>query len=79
MFRNAAQSSIGSHMPAKSPELKHTIKLIRELTTEIDELVYAGMSPSTDQSEQLDICYAYMEKRGSKYLRYALYNTTKYV
>ena len=79
MFRNAAQSSIGSHMPAKSPELKHTIKLIRELTTEIDELVYAGMSPSTYQSEQLDNCYAYMEKRGSKYLRYALYNTTKYV
>ena len=24
-------------------------------------------------------CYAHMEKRGSRYLRYALYNATKYV
>ena len=38
MFRDAARSSIGSHMPAKSLELKHTIKLIRELTIEIDEI-----------------------------------------
>ena len=27
-----------SVMPAKSLELKHTIKLIRELTSEIDEI-----------------------------------------
>ena len=37
-------------------------------------LAYAGMSPSTYQSGQLK-----MEKRGSRYLRYALYNATKYV
>ena len=124
-FREAARNSIGSHMPAKSLELKHTIKLIRELDAEIAEieneikiimdeinspivtipginyrmgamiiaeigdfsrfdspdkiLAYAGMSPSTYQSGQLDNCYAHMEKRGSKYLRYALYNATKYV
>ena len=34
-FREAARSSIGSHMPAKSLELKHAIKLIQELTIEI--------------------------------------------
>ena len=114
MFREAARSSIGSHMAAKSLELKHTIKLIQELTIEIDEietvikrimdeeiqspiltipgisyrmgansadkiLAYAGMSPSTYQSGQLDNCYSHMEKRGSRYLRYALYNATKYV
>ncbi|MBQ9123400.1 MAG: IS110 family transposase [Lachnospiraceae bacterium] len=125
LFREAARSSIGSHMPAKSLELKHTIKLIRELDAEINEieneikiiineinppiltipgisyrmgamilaeigdfnrfdspdkiLAYAGMSPSTYQSGQLDNCYAHMEKRGSRYLRYALYNATKYV
>ena len=126
MFRDVARSSIGSHMPTKSLELKHTIKLIQELTVEIDEieaaikrimdeqiqspiltipgisyrmgamiiaeigdfsrfdsadkiLAYAGMSPSTYQSGQLDNCYSHMEKRGSRYLRYALYNATKYV
>ena len=125
MFRDAARNSIGSDMPAKSLELKHTIKLIQELSSEIDEiefeikaimdeinspiltipgisynmgamiiaeigdfhrfdsadkiLAYAGMSPSTYQSGQLDNCYSHMEKRGSRYLRYALYNATKYV
>lgn len=125
MFREAARNSIGSNMPAKSLELKHTIRLIHELTSEIDEieaeiksimdeinspilsipgisynmgamiiaeigdfnrfdsadkiLAYAGMSPSTYQSGQLDNCYSHMEKRGSRYLRYALYNATKYV
>lgn len=126
IFRETAKTSIGSVMPAKSLELKHTIKLIQELTIEIDEieaeikrimdeeidspiltipgisyrmgamiiaeigdfsrfdsadriLAYAGMSPSTYQSGQLDNCYAHMEKRGSRYLRYALYNSTKYV
>lgn len=124
-FRETAKSSISSHMPAKSLELKHTIKLIQELTTEIDEveaaikrimdeelqspiltipgisyrmgamiiaeigdfsrfdsadkiLAYAGMSPSTYQSGQLDNCYSHMGKRGSRYLRYILYNATKY-
>ena len=37
-IRDAARVSIGSVMPAKSLELKHTIKLIRELTYEIDEI-----------------------------------------
>ena len=124
-FREAARTSIGSNMPAKSLELKHTIKLIQELTSEIDEikneikiimdeinspilsipginyrmgamiiaeigdfsrfdspdkiLAYAGYSPSTYQSGQLDGAYSHMEKRGSKYLRYALYNAAKYV
>ena len=126
LFRETAKTSIGSRMPAKSLELKHTIRLIKELTLEIDEieaqikqimdteihspiltipgisyrmgamiiaeigdfscfdsadkiLAYAGMSPSTYQSGQLDNCYSHMEKRGSRYLRYALYNATKYV
>ena len=124
-FRNAARTSIGSNMPAKSLELKHTIKLIQELSSEIDEieneiklimdeinspilsipginyrmgsmiiaeigdfnrfdspdkiLAYAGFSPSTYQSGQLDGAYSHMEKRGSRYLRYALYNAAKYV
>ena len=56
-IREAARASIGSVMPAKSLELKHTIKLIQELASEINE----------------------MEKRGSRYLRHALYNATKYV
>lgn len=42
-------------------------------------LAYAGMSPSTYQSGQLTSSYARMEKRGSRYLRYALFNATKYV
>jgi len=125
MFREAARTSIGSHMPAKSLELKHTIRLIQELDSEIDEieseirfimdeinspilsipgisyrmgamiiaeigdfkrfdspdkiLAYAGLSPSTYQSGQLDGAYSHMEKRGSRYLRYALFNTTKFV
>ena len=120
-FRDAARTSIGSNMPAKSLELKHTIKLIKELDSEIDEikiimdeinspilsipginyrmgamiiaeigdfsrfdspdkiLAYAGFSPSTYQSRHLYGAYAHMEKRGSRYLRYALYNAAKYV
>lgn len=31
------------------------------------------------QSGQLDGCYSHMEKRGSRYLRYALFNATKFV
>lgn len=42
-------------------------------------LAYAGCSPSTYQSGKLTNCYAHMEKRGSRYLRYALYTATKYV
>lgn len=76
-------------MPAKSLELKHTIKLICELDAEIGDfnqfdspdkiLAYVGMSPSTYQSGQLDNCHFRMEKRGSRYLRYALCNATTYV
>ena len=44
-------------------------------------LAYAGLSPSTYQSGKLNAAgaYAHMEKRGSRYLRYALYNAAKYV
>ena len=126
-LRDAARCSIGSVMPAKSLELQHTIRLIRELDAEINDieaaiqammdkiqspittipgigvrmgamilaeigdfsrfdspdkiLAYAGMSPSTYQSGQLSLsgAYSHMEKRGSRYLRYAIYNATKYV
>ena len=124
-FRDAARSSVGSHMPAKSLELKHTIHLIQELDSEIDEieseiksivdemqspiltipgisyrmgamilaeigdfsrfdspdkiLAYAGLSPSTYQSGQFESSHSKMEKRGSRYLRYALFNATIYV
>ena len=124
-IRNAATTSIGTVMPAKSMELRHTIHLIEILTEEIDEieteinsimeeldssitsipglknrmgamilaeigdfsrfdnadqiLAYAGLSPSTYQSGQLTSSYAHMEKRGSRYLRYALFNATIYV
>ena len=37
-IREAAINSIGSYMSAKSLELKHTIKLLEELTLEIDEI-----------------------------------------
>ena len=124
-IRNAARSSIGSDMPAKSLELKHTIKLIKELDAEIEEiefhieiimdeinspiltipgisyrmgamiiaeigdfdnfsspdkiLAYAGLAPSIYQSGQFTASYSRMEKRGSRYLRYALFNSAKYV
>jgi len=124
-IRNAARDSIGSVMPSKSLELKHTIRLIEVLTEDIDEvetsikaimdtcgspimtipgisyrmgatilaeigdftrfsnadqiLAYAGMSPSTYQSGKLESSHSHMEKRGSRYLRYALFNATKFV
>jgi transposase len=124
-IKEAAKASIGSNMPAKSLELKHTIKLIREFTEEIDEieseiksimdtinspilsipginqrmgamiiaeigdfskfdspdkiLAYAGLSPSIYQSGHFESSHSKMEKRGSRYLRYALFNATKFV
>ena len=124
-IREAARNSIGTYMPAKALELKHTIKLIREFNNEITEieaeiksimdridspitsipgisygmgamiiaeigdfnnfdspdkiLAFAGLSPSTYQSGKLNNCYSHMEKRGSRYLRYALFNATIYV
>ena len=123
--RDAARASIGSHMPSKSLELKHTIRLIHELDAEIKDieiqidaimehlnspittipgisnhmcatiiaeigdfenfdspdkiLAFAGLSPSTYQSGKMDNCHPHMEKRGSRYLRYALFNATKSV
>ena len=42
-------------------------------------LAYAGLSPSTYQSGKLNSSHAKKEKRGSRYLRYALFNATKFV
>lgn len=42
-------------------------------------LAYAGLSPSTYQSVQLTSSHSRMGKRGSKYLRYALFNAAKYI
>lgn len=112
LFREAAKTSIGSHIPAKALELKHTIMFIHELSAEIDEieteirrimdedihspiftilgisyrmgamiiaeigdfsrfdtpgkiLAYAGLSPSTYQSGELDGSYACSFTSGS--------------
>ena len=124
-IREAARNSIGTYMPAKVLELKHTIKLIKEFNIEIAEiesaiksimdkidspittipginlrmgamiiaeigdfnnfdspdkiLAFAGLSPSIYQSGKLNNRYAHMEKRGSRYLRYAIFNATKFV
>jgi transposase len=42
-------------------------------------LAYAGLSPSTYQSGQMTSSHSHMEKRGSRYLRYALFNATRFV
>ena len=42
-------------------------------------LAYADLSPSTYQSGQLTSNHSRMEKRGSKYLRDALFNAAKFV
>ena len=42
-------------------------------------LAFAGCSPTTYQSGQLYSSHAKMEKRGSKYLRFALINAAKFV
>ena len=124
-IREAARVSVGSFMPEKSLELRHTIRLIELLSDEIEEieeriniimdslnspittipglknrmgamilaeigdfsrfdspdqiLAYAGLSPSTYQSGQFTASWSHMEKRGSRYLRYALFNATQYV
>jgi seryl-tRNA synthetase len=38
LIRNAAKSSIGSKMPAKSLELKYTFRLISEMDSKIQEV-----------------------------------------
>ena len=42
-------------------------------------LAYVKLFPSTYQSVQLDGSYSHMEKLGSRYLCYSLFNATKYV
>ena len=124
-IRESATRSVAVHLPAKELELRHTIKRIREIGEEINEieaeiknimeeinspitsipgigymlgamiiaevgdfsrfdspdkiLAFAGCSPSTYQSGQLYSSHAKMEKRGSKYLRWALLNAAKLV
>lgn len=124
-IKEAAKNSIGTKIPAKSMELRHTINLILEMNQEIGEiereikqifnkmntlilsipgigynlgamivaeigdferfdsadklLAYSGVSPSTYQSGMMESSYSHMEKRGSKYLRYALIEATKCV
>lgn len=39
-FRDTARNSIGSFMPAKAMELKHTIELIQIISSEIDEIEF---------------------------------------
>ena len=41
--------------------------------------MYAGLSPSTYQIGKLYNAYPHMEKRGSRYLRFALFNATRFV
>lgn len=124
-IRDVARDSVGTYFPAKALELRHTLKLIKILDEEVDEieleikrimdkinspicsipgisiitaamiiseigdfsnfsspdkiLAFAGLSPSTYQSGQLSNAYSHMEKRGSKYLRYAIFNATQHV
>ncbi len=124
-FKKAAKASIGLASPAETLELQHTIKRIRLLNQQIEQveeqikalmdqthtvilsipgigyrmgalivaeigdierfssadklLAFAGMVPSVYQSGQFTSTHAHMEKRGSKYLRYALFNATKHV
>lgn len=42
-------------------------------------LAFAGLAPTTYQSGKLESSHSRMEKRGSRYLRYALFNATKFV
>lgn len=42
-------------------------------------LAFAGLEPSVYQSGQLTSTHSKMVKRGSKYLRFAIFNATKYV
>lgn len=124
-IRNAARRSIGSCIPARSLELRHTIQLIRALDDQISQieseikkilselappilsvpgisfhmaglilgeigdlsrfsspdklLAFSGLSPSLHQSGKKNNSYSHMEKRGSRYLRYAIFNAAKFV
>lgn len=122
-IRNLARKSVGVFISAKAMELKHTIKLIQILDSDIAEieeqiqsqvqdspittipgisfrlaamiqaeigdfnrfsspdkiLAFAGLSPTTYQSGNFVSSKARMDKRGSKYLRYALFISAQYV
>ena len=49
-LREAARCSVGSVMPAKSVELQHTIRLIRELDAEIED-IEAAIQPMMDEMQ----------------------------
>ena len=122
-IRNLAKKSVGVYISAKAMELKHTIKLIQILDSDIAEieeqiqthvqdspiatipgitfkmaamiqaeigdfnnfsssdkiLAFAGLSPTTHQSGNFISSNAKMDKRGSRYLRYALFISAQYV
>ena len=122
-IRNLARKSVGTYISAKAMELKHTIKLIQILDSDIAEveeqiqmqvqdspittipgisfkmaamiqaeigdfnrfsspdkiLAFAGLSPTTYQSGNFISSKAKMDKRGSRYLRYALFISAQYV
>lgn len=122
-IRNLARKSVGVYISAKAMELKHTIKLIQILDSDIAEieeqiqaqiqdspittipgisfrmaamiqaeigdfnnfsspdkiLAFAGLSPSTYQSGNFFSSNSKMDKRGSRYLRYALFISAQYV
>ena len=122
-IRNLARKSVGVYISAKTMELKHTIKLIQILDSDIAEieeqiqthvqdspiatipgisfrmaamiqaeigdfnrfsspdkiLAFAGLSPTTYQSGNFISSKAKMDKRGSRYLRYALFISAQYV
>ena len=122
-IRNLARKSVGVYISAKAMELKHTIKLIQILDSDIAEieqqiqthvqdspiatipgisfrmaamiqaeigdfnrfsspdkiLAFAGLSPTTYQSGNFISSKAKMDKRGSRYLRYALFISAQYV
>ena len=52
---------------------------IKDFSSHDKLLAYSGLSPTTYQSGHINSSYSHMEKRGSRYLRYALFNATKYV
>ena len=122
-IRNLARKSVGTYISAKAMELKHTIKLIQILDSDIAEieaqiqfyvqdspitsipgvgfkmaamiqaeigdfnkfsspdkiLAFAGLSSTTYQSGNFVSSKAKMDKRGSRYLRYALFISAQYV
>lgn len=52
---------------------------VRKFSSASKLLAFTGFSPSMYQSGKVDNSHAHLEKRGSKYLRHMLYNSTKTV